>query len=310
VSNPRPDHPTPQPVDDADDGGLSLCFEGTPLAPPVPSEDAERQPLLGAPPCPTQTTRPRPPRARWPAPEPAEPLAPASTLRDGWKALALGAVVAPLFGALPLFGWFLGALCHGLGHTTVALLSGRPAVPRIRPTGEALTTYSDPSLFLSLFVPALVAWGLWKLFAGAWRTGILVALGLLLLGVHANPAAGKTLFLVGGHLGELTLAAVFVWRAWTGGFTSSGAERVLYAALGLYLVGCNLKLTLGLVFSEAFRAWYRGPGAAACENDYVRLSRDLLGWELESVALLMTLPALVTVPVALWLGLPTRRARG
>ena len=216
--------------------------------------------------------------------------------------LVLGLVTAPLLGVLPLFGWFLGALCHELGHTAAALLAGRPAIPRINPAGEALTTYGDPQLFASFLIPALVGLGLWHLFQGAWRYGVLGALALLVGAMHANPAVGKVVFLTSGHLGELLLATVFLWRAWTGGFTESHGERVLYGTVGFFLVGSNLKLTLGLVFSEASRAWYRGPGAGACENDYVRLSRDLFGCELETVALGMTLPALLTPVLAIALG--------
>ncbi|MFT5464642.1 MAG: hypothetical protein ACI8QS_003545, partial [Planctomycetota bacterium] len=52
-------------------------------------------------------------------------------------------------------------------------------MPRINPTGSALTTYSDPSLSLSCFVPALVGLGLWRLFAGVWRIAFLSSLVLL-----------------------------------------------------------------------------------------------------------------------------------
>ncbi len=231
-----------------------------------------------------------------------EPAPTMSPLKGSLVAFGLGALTAPLLGVIPLMGWFIGALCHEMGHTTGALLSGRPAMPRINPTGSALTTYSDPSLFLTFFVPALVGLGLWRLFAGVWRVAFLSVLGLLVIALRWNAAIPKVFFLMSGHVGEMIFATVFLWRGWTGGFTQSAGERVLYATTGFYLLGSNILLSLGLVFSASTRAWYRGPGAGACENDYVRLARDLFGWDLESVALLMVIPALAVLPVAIWLG--------
>ncbi|MFT5464886.1 MAG: hypothetical protein ACI8QS_003793 [Planctomycetota bacterium] len=112
-----------------------------------------------------------------------------------------------------------------------------------------MTTYSDPSLSLSCFVPALVGLGLWRLFAGVWRIAFLSSLVLLAVALHWNAAVPKVFFLMSGHVGELIFATVFLWRGWTGGFTESAAERVLYATTGFYLLGSNIILSLGLAFS-------------------------------------------------------------
>ena len=79
-----------------------------------------------------------------------------------------------------------------------------------------------------------------------------------------------------------------------------GVAAVISTVLGWFLLGKNVVLTGGLVFSEAARARYAANGSFGLTNDYLRLSHELLGWPLEAVGLLMSLAALAVLP-SLWI---------
>jgi hypothetical protein len=204
-------------------------------------------------------------------------------------------------------GWFLSALVHEMGHSASAWLMGMPAFPAIRLDGHAAAIHGAQMPLLCGLILGVAAATAWKLPVRAWRYGALAALaiGYPLL---AFTSAKELLFLLSGHLGEMVFAGIFLWRALVQGFTGSRFERVLYATLGWYFVGKNVGLTLGLARSDAAREHYAANGSFGLTNDYIRAAEDVLGWPLESLALAMTLPALVVPPLALWLGRVAERA--
>ncbi len=67
----------------------------------------------------------------------------------------------------------------------------------------------------------------------------------LLYPLFAFTSSKEILFLLGGHLGEFAMATICFWRAMSGGFTESKAERGLYATLAWYLSGSNTLLCWG-----------------------------------------------------------------
>ena len=121
----------------------------------------------------------------------------------------------------------------------------------------------------------------------------------------AFTGARDSLFLLAGQSGEMAFAAICLWRAMTGGFTESRAERVAYGAAGWFLLGRNIHLAGGLVFSDSVRAWYQRSGSLGMENDYLCLARAW-GMSIESVGTLMLLVALAIFPTVWWV---TRGAR-
>jgi len=151
----------------------------------------------------------------------------------------------------------------------------------------------------------LVAFAVW-----AWREGRLrgLATGLLVVWPLFTfvPGLRELGFLLSGHLGELTFAAVFLVRARTGIATENEAERPLYACLGWFLVARNVALTAGLVFSAHARARYMGNGSFGLRNDYTRVAQDVLHVSLPAVAGAMLFVCLAVVPLVLWL---TRHAQ-
>ena len=219
---------------------------------------------------------------------------------EPWFFLGVGAVTAPIFALTPILsymGWFLGSLVHEMGHTAVAWFFGIPSFPAIRLDGHAATVHEQPvRLFAGVIWVALCA-GAWRLFHGhagvRWGALAVVLVGYPLL---ALTSAREVLVLLGGHATELAIAAVFLWRGLSGGFTSSPVERGLFATVGWHLLGANLILSVGLVFSDAARDAYRGNGSFGITNDYIRVANGFADGSVPFVAGIMTLVGLCVLP--------------
>jgi hypothetical protein len=234
-----------------------------------------------------------------PAPRAVEP-APAPVDR-AWPYLAAGVVLAPVLTLTPILryiGWFLASLVHESGHCAMSWALGCPAFPAIRLDGHAAAIHGPQQILVAGAVWVALAALAWKVRSrGGWFVGAVAAAAVhpvLVLVEGAREAA----FLLAGHLGELAFATVFLWRAGTGGFTSSRVERGLYAVLGLYLVGRNAWLAGGLVWSDDTRAAYATNGSFGMENDYTRLAREVLGGSTEAVALAMLAVTVATLGIA------------
>jgi len=225
---------------------------------------------------------------------------PPNELKEPLLYLGFGLLAAPVLGLAPVLryvGWFLGSLFHETGHTAAAWLLGCPAFPAIRLDGHAAAFHRPQVLFIALAVWGVLAFATWQLRRSR---GWMIGLGLATLAYPGLAFTGaKELFhLLAGHLGELTFATIFLWRALAGGFTRTAMERALYAIVGWYLVGQNLWLCARLVFSEAARMAYHASGSFGLTNDYIRAARDVLGCSLEAVAAGMSLAGLVALPLA------------
>ena len=224
------------------------------------------------------------------------------TVPSPWVTLGLGALLAPVFAFVPLLqymGWFLASLVHELGHVIVAWFFGQPAFPAIRLDGHAAAMHSGQQTILVIAVGVGLAA---LVYAVRHRPRLRVALGALLVlyPVLAMTEAHEVLHLVGGHVSEMVFAAIFFYRAMSGGFTESTAERVAYATMAWFLLGRNVILNGGLMFSETARGTYFGNGSFGLTNDFIRAARHL-GWSLEGVAALMMLVACFVLPAGWWL---------
>jgi hypothetical protein len=251
-------------------------------------------PRASAPPAPTE------PRFV----DPIAPVEPASDPREPWLYLGIGAITAPVFALTPLLGfmgWFLASLVHEMGHAAVAWLFGMPAVPAISLEGHAAAVHSEQSVPLALLVWGGLALAAWRLLADRARW-IALAIVAVLYPALAFTRAGECLHLLAGHGGELAFATLALWKALDGGFTESRLERGLYGTVGWYLVGKNVILCGGLLFSSSSRETYAENGSFGLTNDMIRVAEDVLGWRLQSVALLVLLVALAVPPaaIALW----------
>lgn len=231
------------------------------------------------------------------------PAAPARTSRARvpWLYLGIGLVTAPVFVLGPLLqsmGWFLASLVHEMGHAAAAWSCGMPAVPAISLDGHAAAVHSGQLWFVALGVMALGLFGLTRILAG--RTlWIVAALLVPLYGVLAFSGLRELYHLLAGHCAELVFAGFCLVKALEGGFTHSRLERALHSTLGWFLVGRNAWLTFGLATSRSARALYHSNGSFGMTNDYVRVADDVLGWQLQSVALAMLFAALLVPACAI-----------
>lgn len=224
-----------------------------------------------------------------------------SAAREPWLYLGAGLLLAPLFAAGPLLssmGWFLAALVHEMGHAAAAWSCGMPAVPAISLEGHSAAVHSAQLWFVALGVLALALFGITRLFTGRARW-IAAALCVPLYCALAFSELRELFHLLAGHAAELGFAGLCLVKALEGGFTHSRVERALHSTVGWFLVGRNAWLTFGLATSRSARALYHANGSFGLTNDYIRVADDVLGWQLQSVALAMFVAALLVPACAL-----------
>jgi len=242
-------------------------------------------------------------KAPSPSPPPTIAGPEAGVQAQPWIYLGIGALTAPVFALTPLLGfmgWFLSSLVHEMGHAAVAWFFGMPAFPAISLEGHAAAVHSDPSLLLALAVWAMLGASAWHWLRGRTRW---VAIGVVavLYPALAFTQAKEVLQLLAGHGAELAFATLCLWKTLDGGFTESRLERGLYGTIGWYLLGKNVLLCGGLVWSPASREDYFENGSFGLTNDLIRVAEDLLDWRLPIVALLVLIAALLVLPAALFL---------
>ena len=221
--------------------------------------------------------------------------------RTPWIYLAIGLATAPVFAWTPILqymGWFLSSLVHEMGHAAFAWLCGMPAMPAISLGGHAAAMHGEQMPFLVVMIVAGLSFVAWRRWNGGARWCALTALAVVYPALALTPAR-ELLHLLAGHGGELVFATLCLWKTLDGGFTESRVERGLYGMLGWYLLGSNAWLFFGLMRSSIARAEYGANGSFGLTNDMIRAAEDVLGWRLESVALLMFVACLAVLPVAI-----------
>lgn len=230
-------------------------------------------------------------------------------LPGGIAYLVLGLAAAPIMNLTPglrRMAWFLGSLTHELGHSLAAWFCGSPAFPAIRLDGHAAAVQQPQNLFLALAVTAAIAYCAWVFRS---RKALLVSFAVLvpIQALIAFTELKEIFFLLCGHVGELAFGFIFLWRAMVGGIWRIGIERFFYGMLCWFLVGRNILLFGGLVWSTETKIWYHHSGSFGLKNDYLRLAEDILDWPLERVAGFSLVPAILIVPVCIFLWLRSRR---
>jgi hypothetical protein len=235
---------------------------------------------------------------------PAPVVASDGEARRAWTSLAIGAALAPLLTLTPVLryvGWFLASLVHETGHTAVSWALGCPAVPAIRLDGHAAAVHQGQQVLLCVATLGALAALAWRARRDPPRLA-LWAVALAAYPLLAFTGARETLFLAGGHLGEVAFGGVFLALAARGGVTGGAAERVCHAAVGAYLLGRSAVFAGGLAASASARAAYAGNGSFGLENDLVRLSRGGLGPSIPTLGVVLLVLTVAAAALALFLG--------
>jgi hypothetical protein len=170
-----------------------------------------------------------------------------------------------------------------------------PAFPAISLEGHAAAVHSEQIPLLALVLCACLCFLVWRLFEGRARWIVTGAVALLQLALAFTPAR-DVLHLLAGTSRSSASPAMCLFRALSGGFTHSKAERALHGTLGWFLLGRNVALCWGLVSSNGARALYHSNGSFGMTNDYIRVADDVLGWQLQSVAGAMLFAAALVLP--------------
>ena len=179
-----------------------------------------------------------------------------------------GALLSPVLTLTPFLQyvtWILSSIIHEGGHTAFAWFVGCPRLP-INLTGHAMTTYSEQRFFLCLIVWGLLAWAAVE----AWRHKTLTRTALGLFAIYPVlafiPLVRETGFLLSGHLGELTVAGIFLWQARTGLFVRDQLDRMAYRR-GLVSGIRQRPVMLRVGFCASVLSWYRTSGSYQLTND-------------------------------------------
>jgi hypothetical protein len=119
----------------------------------------------------------------------------------------------------------------------------------------------------------------------------------------------ELLFVLAGHLGELTFAAICLWRGRTGRATQSNGERAAYSCVGWYLLFNHAWLTLGLAAVPSMRTWYEHARSFGIANDYERAA-GMLGVSMPNLCAVMFVLTLAVAPAVLYPWRQKERAAG
>ena len=235
----------------------------------------------------------REPRTTVPGPS----IPDAAEARRAWLFLGLGLLALPLQ-SLPFVRGatgILSAIAHELGHTAAGWLSGCASIPRLAPGHYADTLIGQQSPILAFALCAVVARITWF----AWRpersTSVKVVVTTLAVVYPLVIFTGlrEVVFLWAGHGFEVVFAGICFWRAYTGGYTESTAERGAYSVCGWALLSMNLTLFLGLIYSLETRAVYLAGSPSGWPNDLVRVA-SAWGMSLGTVAALAAAGTIAT----------------
>jgi hypothetical protein len=217
-----------------------------------------------------------------------------------WVALGAGgliAIVDSLFWTSRYTLRFIATLAHEMGHATIASFFGAPSFPAISLDGQAAAFHRPQSVLLAVLIWAFMGFWAWH-FRNRRPVMITLVVAIVLYPLFAFTQGWRLLFFLGGHGTELAFAGICFFRAWTGGFTSTPAERTAYATCGWYCFCTNLAFHFKLMSSRGFQVRYASGGSFGLTNDYIRVATDFLGCSVSTVALLMLVVNIILVPAA------------
>ena len=217
--------------------------------------------------------------------------------------LILGIILAPVLSLTPLLkylGWIFTSIIHEGGHTFYALFVGCPAFPRISLLGAAATTHHQQYPFLCIIIFCCMGYGLYKIWSYPFWRYLLIVLLVFYPFLVINSHLKEWGHLLSGHLGELLIAGIFIWRAVTGISTGGEVDRAAYGAMGWYLIIHNAYLCYGIAYIPSVRTWYQNNSSYGLVNDYIRAAASM-GVNIKVVVLSMLAVSIAVAPVAIML---------
>lgn len=256
----------------------------TPSPPGPPAEDPFRVPWKTL------------PAASGPPPPP-ETL---GITHPGWRAAAIGLVMAWILTFFPLIKFILSpltTLIHEIGHTSMLWLFGYPAVPAFDfGNGGGVTMSEQTRSAVIVAAWASGALGLGWHFRESKR--VLAGLGVAALIYLAmfNRIGEVLAITLGGHGGEIAFATLFLYRGLTGWGCKVETERPLYAFIAFMILFSSIQLGWSLRGPTLERNWYL-EGKGGLDNDLVT-GAQILRTTLGGIAGGLIAISLLTIPAA------------
>lgn len=229
--------------------------------------------------------------------------------RDGRRALAIGVAMGVLVFAAPFLNFlagYLAVLVHEFGHAAAGWLFGFAAVPAFDFVyGGGVTMLGERNTGILVAVYAGFAFIFW-LFRRNRPTLVVLAGCVVVYSAVAFSRGHECVHLAAGHLSELVFAAIFLYRGMSGVACRLKVERPLYMAMGSFLVLNTARFSHRLMSSAAFRAEYESAKGGGQWMDLSRLADEFFRTDLQNLAGVLLLLAILTPAVA-WLGFRNER---
>jgi len=200
-----------------------------------------------------------------------------------WKILGIGLGSAVALFWIPPARFIFSALVtlfHELGHAVMGWLMGYPSLPAFDLVyGGGLTSHGEfqrPVVIAIACGLAYCAWRARRHHAAVVLLGILFLVWVLFV---SREWRRELAFASAGHLGELTLATIFLYKAmFEEGWRRPEVERPLAALVAFFVQINSIAFTLKLLGSPEFLSWYREGKGGALMNDLEVIALDLHIW--------------------------------
>ncbi|HET8796846.1 MAG TPA: hypothetical protein VFO89_04130, partial [Thermoanaerobaculia bacterium] len=203
----------------------------------------------------------------------------------------------------------LVTLFHELGHAVAGWMLGHPSLPAFDLVyGGGFTHQGAFRLPVAILVAGLFAYVAYLNRENRKWLAIVIVVAIVWLVFVTREWRRELLIAAAGHLAELILAAVLLYKALTGrGWRNPSMERPLGAFAALFVQIHSMHFAWKLVNDPAFNAWYREGKGGALMNDLEVVALDLQIWlgltpQIEGVAkallVFSIVPAIAAVTMA------------
>lgn len=200
-----------------------------------------------------------------------------------WKILAVGLGLAIVVFAVPPTRFISSAmvtLFHELGHAVMGWLMGYPSLPAFDLVyGGGLTSHGEFRLSVAIAMACAFAYCGWRVRrnpAALVVLGVLFSIWVLFV---TREWRRELAFASAGHLGELILATIFLYKAlFDEGWHWPEAERPLAAFVAFFVQIHSVSFCVKLLGNPEFLSWYREGKGGALMNDLEVIALDIHIW--------------------------------
>jgi hypothetical protein len=199
------------------------------------------------------------------------------------RMLGLGFVSALVIYVIPFTRFVFSALVtlfHELGHTVAGWLLGYPSLPAFDLVyGGGFTHQGTFRLPIVILAGCALAYITWLNRENRKWLAVMIVISLVWLLFVTREWRRELIIAAAGHLGELTLAGVLLYKSITGeGWRNPDLERPAAAFAAFFVQIHSTHFFWKLLHDPAFLDWYREGKGGALMNDLEVIALDLQIW--------------------------------